>query len=198
MKDGSGRELSCLHDTAVQHLRALKAMGNEPSGAFITSTLELKLDTNNMFEWQRHSQSSTEVPHYKELLQFVDLRAQASESATSGVAKKSFDKNNTPPPVRKNYTSRKPVASFAASADSSLGLCIACKSEKHPLYVCTRFKSMCHSDKLSLLRSNGVCINCLRPGHYTRSCRSLHKCRVCQRPHHTTLSFTLRKGTHLL
>ena len=110
MKDGSGRELRRLHDTAVQHLRALKAMGNEPSGAFITSPLELKLDTNTMFEWQRHSQSSTEVPHYKELLQFVDLRAQASESATSGVAKKSFDKNNAPPPVRKNYISGKPVA----------------------------------------------------------------------------------------
>ena len=201
LKDGSGRELRRLHDTAVQHLRALKAMGNEPSGAFITSTLELKLDTNTMFEWQRHSQSSTEVPHYKELLQFVDLRAQASESATSGVAKKSFDKNNAPPPLRKNYASGKPVASFAASADSSLGLCIACKSEKHPLYVCTRFKSMCHSDKLSLLRSNGVCINCLRPGHYTRSCRSLHKCRVCQRHHHTLLHIeernTLPVGTTL-
>ena len=109
----------------MQHLRALKAMGNEPSGAFITSTLELKLDTNTMFEWQRHSQSSTEVPHYKELLQFVDLRVQASESATSGVTKKSFNKNNAPP-VRNNYTCGKPVASFAASADSSLGLCIAC------------------------------------------------------------------------
>ena len=46
---------------------------------------------------------------------------------------------------------------------------------------------MCHSDKLSLLRSNGVCINCLRPGHYTRSCKSLHKRRACQRHHYTLL-----------
>ena len=91
--------LQYLHDTALQHLRALKAS----SGAFNTSTLELKLDTKTLFEWQRHSQCSTEVPHYKELLKFVDLCAQASESTTSGVAKKSFDKNNAPPPVKKNY-----------------------------------------------------------------------------------------------
>ncbi len=32
-----------------------------------------------------------------------------------------------------------------------------------------------------------VCINCLRPGHFIRECKSLHRCRVCQRPHHSLL-----------
>ncbi len=79
LKDGTGRELRRLHDVAQQHLRALKALGHEPSGSFVTSLLELKLDVNTMFEWQRHSQSSHDVPHYKELLEFINLRAQASE-----------------------------------------------------------------------------------------------------------------------
>ena len=77
LRDGSGKELRRLHDTALQHLRALRSLGHEPSGPFITSTLELKLDTNTMFEWQQHSQSSTDVPHYQEFLEFVNLRAQA-------------------------------------------------------------------------------------------------------------------------
>ena len=64
LKDGSGKELRRLHDTVQQHLRALKAMEYEPSGPFITSVLELKLDVNTMFEWQRHSQDDTAVPHY--------------------------------------------------------------------------------------------------------------------------------------
>ena len=68
LKEGTGRELRHLHDTVQQHLRALKAMDYEPSGPFITSVLELKLDTNTMFEWQKHSQSATSVPHYGELL----------------------------------------------------------------------------------------------------------------------------------
>ena len=68
----------------------LKSMGSDHSGDFITSMLELKPDANTMLEWQCHSQSSTEVPHYKHLLEFVDLRAQASESATSENTRKSL------------------------------------------------------------------------------------------------------------
>ncbi len=52
LRDGSGKEIRRLHDSVQQHLRALKAMGEEPSGSFITSMLELKLDQSTMFEWQ--------------------------------------------------------------------------------------------------------------------------------------------------
>ena len=62
LRDETGKN---LHDTVQQYLRALKAMGHELSGPFITSVLELKLDTNTMFEWQKHSQDSTNVPHYQ-------------------------------------------------------------------------------------------------------------------------------------
>lgn len=50
LKDGNGKEIRRLHDTVQQHLRALKAMGHDPPGSFITSVLELKLDTDTMFE----------------------------------------------------------------------------------------------------------------------------------------------------
>ncbi len=69
-----------MNFTAQQHLRALKALGHEPDPAFITSMIELKL---TMFEWQRHSQESTDVPPYKDLLAFINLRAQASESSST-------------------------------------------------------------------------------------------------------------------
>ena len=101
LKDGSGKELRRLNDTAQQHLRELKAMGREPSGAFMTSLLELKLDINTIFEWQIHSQDSTDVPHYKRLLEFIDLGAQASEAAVSDSGKKPFKMDNTPP-AKKN------------------------------------------------------------------------------------------------
>ena len=51
LKDGSGCELRRLHDTVQQHVRALKAMGHDPPGTFVTSLIELKLDTTTMFEW---------------------------------------------------------------------------------------------------------------------------------------------------
>lgn len=61
LKEGGGKELRHLHDTVQQHLRALKAMGHEPSGPFITSAL---LDPGTTFEWQKHSHEATDVPHY--------------------------------------------------------------------------------------------------------------------------------------
>ena len=56
LKEGSGRELRRLYDAVQQHLRALKSIDCEPSGQFVTSLLELKLDVTTMFEWQRASQ----------------------------------------------------------------------------------------------------------------------------------------------
>ena len=58
-------------------------MDCEPSGQFLTSLIELKLDHNTNFEWQRHTQDEKEVPHFRVLLDFLDVRAQASESTTS-------------------------------------------------------------------------------------------------------------------
>ena len=55
VKDGSGKELRKLHDTIQQHLRALKSMEYDPSGPFLTSIIELKLDPTTLFEWQKHS-----------------------------------------------------------------------------------------------------------------------------------------------
>ena len=188
LKEGNGRELRRLHDCAQQHLRALKAMGQEPSGSFVTSVLELKLDMNTMFEWQRHSQKSIGVPHYQQLLDFINLRAQASEATVPDTNKKP-----TKSDAKKGFGSNKSIASYAMGTDT--GNCILCKSDKHPLYVCSRFKSLSHDEKLSTLRSNGLCLNCLRPGHFVKGCRSLHKCRVCQKPHHTLLHLEESKGS---
>ena len=88
LKEGTGRELRRLHDKMQQHLRAPNAMDREPSGPFITSGIKLKLDTTLMFEWQKHSQTSKDVPHYRELLEFIKVRAQASETYTPDPSRK--------------------------------------------------------------------------------------------------------------
>ena len=114
LKEGTGKELRRLHDTVQQHLRALASMDYEPPGPFITSMLELKLDTNTMFEWQKFSQGSSDVPHYKELLGFLNLRAQASEVASTDT------KKGPPTDLRvKNNWPSKLITSFAASATNS-------------------------------------------------------------------------------
>ena len=80
-------ELRYLHHTVQQHLCALKTMRHETSGSFITLLLELKLDSNVIFEWQKFSKDSENVPHYSRLLEFLNLRAQPSETCTSETRK---------------------------------------------------------------------------------------------------------------
>ena len=75
LRDNSGKELRRFHNTVQQHLRALKAMKEDPTGSFITALLELKFDKDTMFEWQKASQDAKTIPHYDDLLKFLNLRA---------------------------------------------------------------------------------------------------------------------------
>ena len=181
LKDGSGKELRRLHDTIQQHLRALKAMGYELPGPFITSLLKLKLDSDTMFEWQRHSQESTDVPHFSKLLEFLDLRAQASESSAPASHKSSSRSQH------RSQHAPKPIATFATNTSDSVVNCVLCGTIKHPLYVCPKFKSLSHDEMVTTLKDNNLCLNCLKPGHYVCDCKSHNRCRTCQRPHHSLL-----------
>ena len=172
LRDGTGKELCRLHDVVQQHLQALKAMEYEPSGSFITSVLELKLDTNTMFEWQKYSQDSIDVPHYQRLLEFINLRAQASEASVSDHKRASRVEDHS---VKKGSNAGKSITSFTASTVNSTGHnCVICKSHKHPLYACLQFKSLPHDEMVSTLKSHHLCMNCLRPGHFVKKCMSLH------------------------
>ena len=177
LKDGSGKELRRLHDVLQQHLRALDAAESEPLSQFVTSIIQLKLDSSTLFEWQKHTQSTTEVPTFERILEFIDLRARASEITTPTIRRTPKVENPT----------RKAIASFVANSGPSSGHCVVCKSEKHPLYHCSRFKEMSHHRKLSVVRNHNLCMNCLKNGHFLKNCKSCHHCRTCQKPHHTLL-----------
>ncbi len=172
LKDGTGKELRRLHDVTNQHLRALKAMEYDPPGPFITSLLELKLDSGTMFEWRKHTQDASTVPHFNTLLEFLNLRAQASES-TVPEKKRQFESSS----LKRNFIPR-PVTSLTADIN---------KGGKHPLYSCHKFKSLPHDRMMSTLKTNGLCLNCLKPGHFVKECTSTHRCRKCQKLHHTLL-----------
>jgi hypothetical protein len=135
LRDGNGKEVRRLHDVVQQHLRALKALGNEPSGPFVTSMLELKLDTNTAFEWHKYSQDSEEVPHYSKLLEFLNLRAQASEAPN--VENKRNSRNDVYSSKKSNNQGSGGQKSHFTSLASSVSdhTCVVCR-EKHPLYAC--------------------------------------------------------------
>ena len=64
LNEDKSRNLTRMHDISSQHLLTLKAVKYEPSGAFITALLEMKLEQSTMFELQRHAHRKTNVPHF--------------------------------------------------------------------------------------------------------------------------------------
>ena len=160
-----GCELCRLHDVAATHLRALKVMDYEPSGPFVTSILELKLDPTTMFEWQRHSQDSEKVPHYTALLEFLNLCECASENSVC-------DTNRRRQTVPTERTSTK--LSYHVNIEATH---VACKMGKHPLYICRKFRSLPHGQMMVILEQQGHCINCLKPGHFVKQRPCGQKCR---------------------
>ena len=137
LKDGTGKELRKLHDTILQHTRALKTMKHVPSKTFLTSLIELKLDAGTLFEWQKHSQSQTNVPKYEDLLSFIDLRAQTLETSHALQPRKHSKDNHK---SGKRYQHSENVPSFYSSPNP-LVKCPTCGADSHPLYSCPQFEA---------------------------------------------------------
>ena len=138
-----------------------------------------------MFELQKHSQDQSDVP---DLLDFLSLRAQASETSLHQTSK---PENQS---VRRSANSPRQVASFATQYESN-ACCSTCKTEKHPLYACPSFKAISHDGKVAVLKKKKLCMNCLNGGHFVRNCRSVHRCKKCQKPHHSLLHVDEPKTT---
>lgn len=141
VREGSGKELRRLHDV-LQHLRALRAMGHDVSTSFITSLVELKLDATTSFDWQRHSQDEADFPSHQNLMDFIDLRARASESSPSAA---SHQKNTPSSSSSKGSFGNRHVGSYAVTTSDkvySYNLCVICKAAKHPPYACTKFRAL--------------------------------------------------------
>ena len=177
VKEGNGKDLRHLYDVAKQHLRALAAMNQGITESLITAMLELSLDQALMFEWPKHSQDTNDVPHHSPLLEFLELRAQASENDVC----ESDHKRQTRAAEKKCYPQ---TQSYTVNVDD---WCMVCKLGSHSLYACKKFRRLPHEQMVTILKQHEFCLNCFKPGHLLKQCPSVHRCRKCQRPHHSWL-----------
>ena len=134
----------------------------------------------------RHTQSKIETPHYQEILDFFDFRAQASE-ASGAPSKKQSRPNHVHFKRQQNHGNPKFVSTYTTNVKPYDALCPLCLSERHPLYACTKFKLMPHDVNVKTVNSNNRCLNCLAKGHVVATCKSLHRSKKCHGPHNTLL-----------
>ena len=146
---------------------------------FCSHTLETKLDQTTMFEWQKHSQGSKEVPDCLELLEFLDLLARAAQN-TMGESKCRY-------PV---VTPGKKTVSRPSYAVIINDTCAGCRNAKHPLYTCKTFQALSHKHMMAVVKNNKLCLNCLGSGHFVKECLSCKRCKKCHQ------SFTSLVAAH--
>ena len=61
-------------------MRSLRTIKGDTFEAFVSSSIEMKVDPATKFTWQQTVRDRKDVPLIDELLKFIDCRAQASES----------------------------------------------------------------------------------------------------------------------
>ena len=179
LKDGSSSELRNLHDTFQHHLRSLKALKKLNFGQFITALGESKLDPTTMIEWQKFTQGETDVPDYERFLDFLDLRAKATELTVQ---------QKRPPQFGDNKGNKfKNLSQVASHVTNTSGKCFACNKLKHGTAYCQVFKQKSVPEKRNFVLAQGMCFNCLKGGHTVKQCPSQYSCQRCGKKHHTLL-----------
>ena len=83
IKTGSGKELRHFHDVLSRHVGSLRNIKGDTFGAYLSVSMEMKLDQESKFAWQKYTYDKRDVPSIDELLELVDWRAQASEFSIS-------------------------------------------------------------------------------------------------------------------
>lgn len=75
---------------------------------------------------------------------------------------------------------------LSASKSSVDEKCIYCTGI-HRLYMCSKFKEIQPSDRVSFVREKRLCYNCLSPYHKIDACKSRFVCQKCRRRHNTII-----------
>lgn len=141
------------------------SMGYKPSGALITSTLSWSLThTPCLHEWQKSTH------HYKGLLEFINLRAQASEMFLDGGKKNpSADHRLCTSLHGKIFTSY----TSTALLELKITLYARLKGTNYMLVLSSKIFVL-HKNEVATLKSQNWYLNCLWTGHFVNHCKSFH------------------------
>jgi len=174
-KSQTAHELKVIRDKTNEMRTALLNL-NRPVDSWddlIVFISVSKLDKLTRRDWELSLGDDIELPNCNMLETFLTSRIRALESMEQG----------SNPESKK---SGKTVNVKAHQLSANKVQCVLCK-EGHLLHQCQKFLTKSIPQRLSFVRANACCYNCLQKGHFPRACRSRNVCTVCKRKHHSLI-----------
>ncbi|XP_035903301.1 uncharacterized protein LOC118508017 [Anopheles stephensi] len=191
-------ELAHLVDEFGRHVNGLVKL-HEPIEHWdtpLSNMLLMKLDPSTILAWEKHSVNH-DKDKYKEVIEYLyeRIRILKSSQRFSGEAPPAVIKvagnQRHSATHRRSITNNAPMEHTPTSFSSfHQPKCPLACADNHSLRNCPVFLSYDTQQRRNLVKSKGLCWNCLSGSYLPKVCRSDYSCRSCHERHHTLLHQT--------
>ncbi|CAH2098139.1 unnamed protein product [Euphydryas editha] len=206
MPHQTAAQIKKLHDTTMECLNAIKAMGIDIANwdPLMVYILSQKLDTQTHQDYIESLSKPRDLPSLSEFLNFSETKFKSLESSKRRQDPerpnyyKKADKKPLQPytPINKeqNFNNKNYQASYTAKINHSTtkplfnisqSKCLVCDNY-HALFKCKTFLNFTPDVKLKTIVKHKLCKNCLIC-HVDNECNSSKRCRVCNDAHNSIL-----------
>lgn len=174
----SSSALKSLLDVTSDTLNGLRNLGIDVNSwdTIVIYLVTSKLDAESRKLWESKIGSSDELPALKELKEFLEMRFRSLEFVEPKRVAFSA-KPNIP---------KKHVLHAIATGSNAQVKCMYCKGE-HRLSNCKQFSSLDFDKRHDYVQTSRLCFNCFGSNHSANICRSVVRCHICRRKHHSLL-----------
>jgi Pao retrotransposon peptidase/Family of unknown function (DUF5641)/Protein of unknown function (DUF1759)/Putative peptidase (DUF1758)/Integrase zinc binding domain len=189
----SASEIRRIIDAFSSQLSALKQLGyalgeaDDIANVFVVQFALARLDENTLREWKKFHTEDTAT--WKQLKEFLTVQWRSIDDDAMEHLKTSSESE-----TMENALKSLVVSNTNTQSRPSNIKCPVC-FEAHLLWSCPKFKLMSVDERHKIVQNNRLCMNCFNPAHIARQCTSKHRCKTCDKPHHTMLHFDKSIGS---
>lgn len=176
------QKMSNIGNEVYRQLRALQFPVEHVDFVFIFA-LHDRLDTETSTKW--NLERNTERPTLINFLAFLDRQARALMGTQYNDNKVKDGKKRPSIAEIAHVTPKRPKHALTAHKPNEQNTCALCK-ETHALFKCAKFLASSLTARKQVVKTNNLCLNCLRAGHLFRDC-SYKECFRCNIKHNSLL-----------
>lgn len=122
------------------------------------------------------------------LMQFLKLEAEAEERVKLAKGVRLNSEKQTKDEFKGKTWNPKPtgidLTNTTQKKEGKSMTCIFCDKSSHSAQDCSQARKLTIEERLEVVKSKKGCLICLRPGHFSKQCKTFVSCMFCNRRHY--------------